>query len=256
MYLDLPRPTIFAHRGASAYAPENTLVAFELAVAQKADAIEFDVKLSSDDQVVVIHDQTVDRTTNGTGRVQDLPLAALQELDAGSYFDSAYQGESIPTLSQVFETVGRKLFINIELTNYSSTSDFLPERVAELTRLHGLVDNIIFSSFNPMVLRRIHRILPTVPIGFLTHPGLSSIIGRTWFGKLMIDYQAFHPELRDASQDLVKNMHQSGHRVHVYTVNNVNDMARLFSYDVDGIFTDDPIQARETLVNLSRNVAK
>jgi glycerophosphoryl diester phosphodiesterase len=108
MYSNLPRPTIFAHRGASAYAPENTLAAFELAIHQKADAIELDVKLSSDDQVVVIHDQTVDRTTNGTGRVNDLPLAALLELDAGSHFDIAYKGESIPTLSQVFETVGRK----------------------------------------------------------------------------------------------------------------------------------------------------
>lgn len=256
MYLDLSRPTIFAHRGASAYAPENTLAAFELAILQKADAIEFDVKLSSDDQVVVIHDQTVDRTTNGTGKVRDLRLAALQELDAGSHFDTAYRGESIPTLSQVFETVGKKLFINIELTDYSSPFDSLPEKVAELTSCHGLVQNVLFSSFNPLVLRRIHRLLPTVPIGFLTHPGLFSVLGSTWFGKLLVDYQAFHPELRYASQELINNMHKAGHRVHVYTVNQVEDMARLFSYDVDGIFTDDPIRARDTLENSSGNVTK
>lgn len=256
MYSNLPRPTIFAHRGASAYAPENTLVAFELAIHQKADAIELDVKLSSDDQVVVIHDQTVDRTTNGTGRVNDLPLAALLELDAGSHFDTAYKGESIPTLSQVFETVGRKIFINIELTNYSSPSDSLPQRVAKLTNEYGLADNVLFSSFHPTVLRRIHRLLPTVPIGFLTHPGLIGVLGRTWFGKSLVDYQALHPELQNASRELVKNMHKAGLRVHVYTVNQVEDMKRLFAYGVDGIFTDDPIRAREALAYSFEHVTK
>lgn len=247
MYNTLPHPTIFAHRGASAYAPENTLAAFELAVVQNADAIELDVKLSSDDQVVVIHDQSVDRTTNGKGRVKDMPLAALRELDAGSHFDVAYKGESIPTLAQVLETVGRKLFINIELTNYSSPSDSLPLRVSELIHSFGLAENILLSSFNPMVLRRIHKLLPTVPIGLLAHHRFSGALTRGWIGKVLVDYQAFHPELRDVSQDLVERMHQTGHRVHVYTVNQVKDMVRLYTYGVDGIFSDDPIRARETL---------
>lgn len=247
-YTYLPCPTIFAHRGASAHAPENTLAAFELAVKQKADAIEFDVKLSSDDQVVVIHDQTIDRTTNGTGRVKDLPLAALQELDAGSFFDVAFKGEPIPTLSQVFEAVGTKIFYNIELTSYSSPSDSLPERVAELVYFYGLEKNILFSSFHPQVLRRIHRLMPTVPIGFLAHHGISGILARSWLGKLLLDYQALHPELRDANQAFINRIHQAGHRVHVYTVNQVMDMQRLYSIGVDGIFTDDPRLARETLV--------
>jgi glycerophosphoryl diester phosphodiesterase len=256
MYSNLPRPTIFAHRGASAYTPENTLAAFELAVLQKADAIELDVKLSSDQNVVVIHDQTVDRTTDGTGRVRDLPLAAMLELDAGSHFDTAYKGEPIPTLSQVFETIGRKIFINIELTNYSSSSDSLPERVAELTKIHGLADNVLFSSFHPNVLRRIHRLLPTVPIGFLTHSGLSGVLARTWLGRALVNYQAIHPELQEASQELVNNMHQAGYRVHVYTVNLVKDMTRLFSYGIDGIFTDDPIRARDALVDFFEHGTK
>ena len=249
MYTYLPRPTIFAHRGASAHAPENTLAAFELAVKQKADAIEFDVKLSSDDQVVVIHDQTIDRTTNGTGRVKDLPLAALQEMDAGSFFDVAYKGEPIPTLSQVFEAVGMKIFLNIELTSYSSPSDSLPEKVAELVNFYGLEKNILFSSFHPQVLRRIHRLMPIVPIGFLADHGISGILARSWLGKLLVDYQALHPELRDANQAFINRIHQAGHRVHVYTVNQVMDMQRLYSIGVDGIFTDDPRLARDTLVS-------
>lgn len=251
MYTNLPHPTIFAHRGASAYAPENTIAAFELAVKQKADAIELDVKLSSDEQVVVIHDQTVDRTTNGTGWVKKLPLAALQELDAGSHFDIAYAEEPIPTLSQVFEAVGNKIFINIELTSYSSPSDSLPERVADLVGFYGLAQNILFSSFHPQVLRRIHRLMPTVPIGYLANHGISGLLARSWFGRMLVDYQAFHPELRDSDQALIDHMHQSGYRVHVYTVNQVKDIQRLYAYGVDGIFTDDPILARETLVNSS-----
>ncbi|HBY09528.1 MAG TPA: glycerophosphodiester phosphodiesterase, partial [Chloroflexi bacterium] len=124
--MNLPRPAIFAHRGASAYAPENTLAAFKLAVDQGADAIELDAKLCADGQIIVIHDQTVERTSNGAGKVADLPLSALQELDAGSWFGLEFKGEPIPTLDEVFEAVGQKIFINIELTNYASPRDLLP----------------------------------------------------------------------------------------------------------------------------------
>src|SRR5512139_2686581 len=98
LFAHLPRPTIFAHRGASAYAPENTLAAFQMAIQQGADALELDVKLTADGQVVVIHDQTTDRTTGVKGRVSDLTLHELRNLDAGSFFDIAFQGEMIPTL--------------------------------------------------------------------------------------------------------------------------------------------------------------
>ena len=95
MFADLPRPTIFAHRGASAYAPENTLAAFELAVRQQADAIELDATLCADGHVVVFHDLTVDRTTDGSGSIHKLPLSALKEFDAGCAFDIAFRGERI-----------------------------------------------------------------------------------------------------------------------------------------------------------------
>src|SRR5690348_16428729 len=110
MLESLPHPIVFAHRGASAYAPENTLAAFELALEQGAAAIEFDVKLSADGHIVVIHDRTVERTSDGSGRVNRLPLAALQKLDAGSWFSAEFRGAKIPTLDEVFETVGKKLF--------------------------------------------------------------------------------------------------------------------------------------------------
>ena len=138
MLPDLPSPAIFAHRGASAYAPENTLAAFELAVRQGANAIELDLKLTADGHVVVIHDLTVDRTTDGSGRVGDLPLAAIQELDAGYHFDQTFSGERIPTLEQVLEALYKKTLINIEIANYGSPLDDLPEKTCHLIKLISL----------------------------------------------------------------------------------------------------------------------
>ena len=105
MFQKLPRPSIFAHRGASMYAPENTLAAFNLAVSQNADAIELDAKLCADGEIVVFHDQTVERTSDGHGKILDLPYTAIKELDAGGWFDSQFQGETVPTLGEVFEAV-------------------------------------------------------------------------------------------------------------------------------------------------------
>ena len=115
MLEQFPRPIIFAHRGASIQAPENTLESFQLAFDLEADAIELDAKLSADGEVVVIHDATVDRTTNGHGRISALNLADLRTLDAGSFFSEKYRGARIPTLDEVFEAVGKRGLINVEL---------------------------------------------------------------------------------------------------------------------------------------------
>jgi glycerophosphoryl diester phosphodiesterase len=247
MLSDLSRPTIFAHRGASAHAPENTLASFELALRQGAEAIELDAKLSADGQVVVIHDSTVDRTTTGHGKVRELPLSALKKLDAGSHFDVAFRGESIPTLEEVFVTVGHKTFINIELTNYASPTDELPIKVAELIQQHRLEQRVLLSSFNPRALRHARQLLPDVPIGLLALAGLKGMWARTWLGRIVIPYQALHPELSDVTSGLVESIHRRGKRVHVYTVNNPLDMLHLFILGVDGIFTDDPALAKQVL---------
>jgi glycerophosphoryl diester phosphodiesterase len=240
-------PTIFAHRGASAHAPENTLAAFELAIRQEADAFELDAKLSADGQVVVIHDQTVDRTTDGHGEVRKMTLAALKELNAGSYYDVAYQNERIPTLEEVFIEFGRKTLINVELTNYATPADDLPARVVDLVKKHKLEKHILFSSFNPRALRMTHRLLPEVPKGMLSLPGRSGWLTRSWIGRLVVPYEALHPELSDVGAGLVAKVHQKGCRIHVWTVNRPEDMQRLFKLGVDGIFTDDPLLARKIL---------
>jgi glycerophosphoryl diester phosphodiesterase len=235
----LPQPVIFAHRGASAHAPENTLAAFELALAQQADAIELDVKLSSDGQVVVIHDATVDRTTNGKGRVRDLPLADLKKLDAGSFFSEQFTGEKIPTLDEVFESVGKRTFINVELTNYNTPGDMLVETVCMLVKKHNMQKRVLFSSFFASNLSKARSYLPGVPRGLLALDGLLGVWARS-FGFVFGKYDALHPHLNDMSQQQSLRVHRLNRRVHVWTVNSEADMRRLFNWGVDGIFTDDP----------------
>jgi glycerophosphoryl diester phosphodiesterase len=251
MFSYLPRPSIFAHRGSKVHAPENTLAAFELAITHKADAIELDVKLCADGHVVVMHDNTVDRTTDGTGLVRKLPLAALKELDAGSYFDIAFRGEAIPTLEEVLDAVGKLIPINIELTNYASPGDALPAKVAELVTRHGLDRQVMFSSFNPLALIRIRRYLPKVPIGLLGLDGFAGAWTRTLLANL-VPHEALHPWVGDVDKALVDRTHNRGLRLHVYTVNDPLQMRDLYTWGADGIFTDDPLLARETLAALYR----
>lgn len=240
MTLDtLPQPVIFSHRGASAHAPENTIAAFELALTQQADAIELDVKLSADGRVVVIHDATVDRTTNGTGRVKDLPLSELRALDAGSFFSEKFRGEKIPTLDEVFEILGKRTFINVELTNYNTRRDNLVETVCMLVKKHQLQKRVLFSSFLASNLSKARSYLPEVPTGLLAFNGLLGSWARS-FGFVFGKYQALHPFLNDMTQQEALRVHRLNRRVHVWTVNKEQDMHRLFNWGVDGIFTDDP----------------
>jgi len=235
----LSQPVVFAHRGASAHAPENTIAAFELALAQQADAIELDVKLSADGQVIVIHDSTVDRTTNGHGKVQDMTLAELKALDAGSFRGSQYAGEKIPTLQNVFEAMGRRTFINIELKNHKSHGEDLVEIVCMLVKKHQMQKYVMFSSFFPNALSKAHSYLPSVPRGLLALNGFLGVWARS-FGFSFGKYDALHANLQDFSQQEVTRVHRLKRRVHVYTVNKEEDMRRLFKWGVDGVFTDDP----------------
>jgi len=240
------RPLIFAHRGASAYAPENTLASFRLAAELGADGIELDTKLSSDGVAMVMHDQTVDRTTNGKGPISKLTADALHNLDAGSHFSSEFKGEPVPTLAEVFEAVGTRVYINVELTNYASPLDALPARVADLIRKHSLIDRVIISSFHPLNLIRFRKLLPSVPLALLAQQGKAGGWARSWVGDLF-PHNALHPYFSDVDATLVERVHRGGNKVNVWTVNNEADIRRLLACKVDGIITDDPILAKKVL---------
>ena len=140
-------PIILGHRGASKYAPENTIAAFDLALKQKADGFELDTMLSADGNPVVIHDNTVNRTTNGTGKVDWHMAGQLKDLDAGSKFSPDFAGEKIPLLEEVFTYFKGKALINVELKNFHTPSNLLPKIVFNLAQDVGILDQIIFSSF-------------------------------------------------------------------------------------------------------------
>lgn len=242
----LKKPLIIAHRGASAHAPENTLAAFELAVEHGADGIELDAKLTADSQVVVIHDFTVNRTTGSEGKVRELTLEQLKKLDAGSFFGPQFAGEPIPTLDEVFQAVGQKTLINVELTNYTSPGDALPDLVADLVEKHGLQDRVFFSSFHPLTLVRIQRRLPNAPAAILTMEGAKGWLLRDFVGR-WISPKVAHPYYTDVTEKYLTREHSLGRRINTWTVNDPNEMKRLFNLGIDGIITDDPRLARQVL---------
>ena len=246
MLSELPCPIIFAHRGASANAPENTLAAFNLALAQGADAIELDAKLSADGHIVAFHDPALDRTTDGTGFLFRKTLAELRALDAGSSFSRQFRGEKIPLLEEIFEAVGKKLFINVELTNYVTPYDQLVEKVCALVTRHGLEDSVLFSSFYPFNLTKTLRLLPKVPRGLLAKKGWLGAWPRS-FGFSFGDYAALHLFPSDVNAQQVQRVHRLRRRIHVWTVNKVEDIIYFKELGVDGIFTDNPQSALQAI---------
>jgi glycerophosphoryl diester phosphodiesterase len=246
MLFDLARPVIFAHRGARAYAPENTIASFELAVRQGTDAIELDARLTADAHIVVFHDRMLGRTTNGQGRVAQKTLAELRELDAGSSFSAEFRGEKIPLLEEVFDAVGTKTFINIEFKNSGTWGDVLVDQVCKLVVKCGMEGRILFSSFAASNLKRARELLPGVPRGLLAYPHLAGVWARS-FGFSFGDYAALHPSVGDVDAQAVQRVHRLRRRIHVWTVNQPTDMLHLKSWGADGIITDDPALALQVL---------
>ena len=235
------RLLIFGHRGAQAYAPMNTLPAFERAVEQKADGIELDVHLSKDRHPVVIHDFTVDATTDGSGNVDVMTLAELQALDAGAWFDAEFAGTRIPALQQVFEAMPPDLAINIEI---KAATDGIEQVVYDCIRQFNRVEQVIVSSFNPMILQNFRKLTPDVAIGFLYHPDLPQE-----FTQLMMNlpHEARHPHHRVIDAIYVEQAKSRGYRINAWTVNDPERAVELRNLGVDGIITDTPDVIRRAL---------
>lgn len=225
-------------------APENTLAAFQRALQAGADGIELDVMLSRDKELVVIHDSTVDRTTDGTGKVAELPLSALRELDAGARFGEEFRGEKLPTLTEVYEAVGGKMRVNVELKNYSQPLDDLTNRVIALTERFQLEDSVLLSSFNPINLSKARRLNPNISRGLLVSPGNRLMLGGV--GRLF-PYHALHPYYQDVTPELARQLHARGKQLNTWTVDDPQALLRMRALGVDGIICNDPAAARAVL---------
>jgi len=234
---------IFAHRGASAYAPENTLAAFGLARDMEADGIELDVQMTKDGEVVVIHDETVDRMTNGTGRVKDLTLAEIKALNI-TMGNEAYPHEKIPTLEEVFSALeDSQMLINIEIKDSRVLYPGIVEKVLEMIDQRNWEYRITMSSFNHMTLAHIRQIGSLVYTGVL----FSDVLYEPWNYAHQLWATALHPHFLyvDAVPDLVAESHNSLLEINVWTVNEVADIDRMLAKGVDGIVTNFPDRAIE-----------
>ena len=234
---------VWAHRGAFGYAPENTMPAFQMAIDMKADGIELDVHFSKDGKIVVIHDETIDRTSNGQGKVTDYTYEELLAFDFGIKTDAKYKGTKIPTLAEVYELFApTNLTINIEI----KTSDpAMPAALDALAKEYGIEDRVLYSSFNHEQIARIQRVNPDVFIA----PLYSFNMVKAWDYCKNIPAQASHPNKNQISlyPEYVEECHKLGIRVHPWTVNSEDDMRFLVEQGCDALITNYPDIARKVV---------
>jgi len=236
-----------AHRGASVAAPQNTLAAFEKALDLGADGVEFDVHLSSDGVPVVIHDFTVDSTTDGNGAVAKMTLAELKELDAGTTFGPEFTGERIPTLVEVLECLApHDVLMNIEVKSVSPCNTGLEDAIVTQVKAHRVEEQVLFSSFNPISLWRLKRLAPEIPAGLLYSPGIPLPLRQAWLAPL-IRHEARHPEHTMVDEKYMAWARDRGYQVNTWTVNEPEEMKRLIALGVDSIITNMPGVLRNLL---------
>lgn len=240
---------IWAHRGASAHAPENTIAAFGRAVEAGADGIEFDVQLSSDGHPVVIHDETLGRTTNGEGWVKDHTLAQLQALDASGGREG-FAGVRIPSLEEVLELIAASgLRANIELKNSEVSYPGMEEAVLAAVIAAGLAERTVYSSFSHESVRRLAGLAPIAEVGLI----YSRPLVRPLRTAVSLGASAVHPDRRlIPGASWVGRAHRRRLQVRAWVANSPRSIRKLIDQGVDGLFTDDP----QAAVELRRGVTK
>lgn len=243
----LERPLVMAHRGARDSAPENTMAAFRAALDAGADAIELDVKRCATGEVVVIHDATVDRTTDGSGRVADLTLYDLRALDAGSWFAPAFAGEPIPLLSEVLDWAHDRIRLNIEIKDDGLQRPGLEQEIAAMLQERCLgPEQTLICSFDPGSLWRMRRAAPELPRGLLYTEDRSIASAQRW-PRWLLRPEALHPYYAMVDDEYLAWARRTLHRVNVWTVNEAEDIRRMLALGVDGVITDHPTLARQLL---------
>ncbi len=251
---DFSKVKIIGHRGFAAYAPENTLASFRRCLTMQSQMIELDVHLSSDDSVMVIHDHTVDRTSNGKGHVENLTYNQLKKLDAGIWFCENFNDERIPELSEVLELVNGQRTVLIELKwPQKGIYKGLVAKVIELVRKYKAEQWVIIQSFEPLYLKEVSQLAPDLVTHQLIYGAarfLPIYYDRTFHLKKfkpLIFVKAVNCNYLYATKRFVKKMHNKNLSVNVYTVNKPKFILRLAGRGVDGIITDNALLAERTL---------
>jgi glycerophosphoryl diester phosphodiesterase len=234
--------TVIAHRGASAYYPENTLPSFEGAIVMDADMVELDVQLTSDKEIVVFHDEKITRCTDGRGRIADYTLTSLKKLDAGSWFDKDFKNTKIPTLAEVLCFCKNKIAVNIEIKTEAVSKMFfggIEEKCLKIVEQSGMNEHVVFSSFDPRAIMHLKQIDNTAAVAVLFEK-------KHYGSKLPSDIMeslgadAFNCSLSGFKKKWLENIKLNNIPVNIYTVNDAKNMKRFINMGVSGIFTNNP----------------
>ena len=240
-----PNPMIIGHRGTAGEAPENTMASFLMAVEQGAHAVELDVCLSKDGELMVIHDDTLDRTTNGEGIVAELTAKEIRQYDAGLWFHERFEGEKVPLLEEVFDRLPSDFLINVEL---KGGQDRLEERLAELLVRRNRVETVFLSSFHHKKLANMKRLIPEIRVGLgyaanvVDHIAFADLFGPGLF--------SLHPKHGLIGLNEIGQAVERGTHVYPWTVNEPEMMRMLLHANVSGLITDFPGRAHASLQQL------
>ena len=217
------------HRGANGHEPENTFVSFQKALDMQVDGIELDVQLSADGKIIVIHDETIDRTTNGNGFINALSLRELKAFR----IDGKNQ---IPTLKEVFDLVNQDCFINVELKSYEATEKVVSLIEKYVTKKGWKYDRFLISSFDWNALQQVAFLNDKIPIGVLTETDLDLALA---FAKF-IQAKSIHPHFHLLTEETTAKMQEKGLQVFPWTINELQDIQKIKTFNVNGIITDFP----------------
>jgi glycerophosphoryl diester phosphodiesterase len=226
---------VIAHRGASSYAPENTLAAFDLALQMGVRHLELDVHLTCDGHLVVLHDDTLERTTNGAGAVAQHTLAALQALDAGAWFGDAFAGERIPTLDQVLARYRGRAHLHTELKGRTA---HLAQRTADLVRAHDMAAYVTMTSFHKAHLEEMRAYAPEFPLGWLVGEVSDAILAQAQ----ELGCTQLCPRAPGITPALVRRLHAAGLVVRAWGVANEALMRQVVEAGADGMTVNFPDQ--------------
>ncbi len=258
----IKRPWVVAHRGYSGRYPENTVSAFEAAIEAGADMIELDVCLTKDRVPVVIHDQTLERTTDGHGLVSEVTLSELKKLDAGSWFSPEFKGESIPTLEEILLQIRGKILVNIEIKpeSYESAGpdDAIEKQICIMVEKFGMAESVLISSFE-------HSFFPRIKLWHSKHNNQTTLrtapLQETEFSEENVlklckgtEAYSFHPDERFVTPSLIEILKANRFRTIAYTINDENRIEQLAQWRVTGVITDEPELMWKVLRKLKSNV--
>jgi len=234
------RPLLIGHRGYPALCPENTLASFERAMQAGCDMIELDVTLTRDRKVVVIHDDTLDRTTNGKGPVSGHALEEIKALDAGSWFDARFAEERVPELSEVIKLTAGRCMLNIEIKESAFEAiypvDAIEHQVVKLVKTSGAMDRVIISSFDTRILERIAAMDAPPAVAYISDHGADKSVL-----EMLLKMRSFswHPRFKILTRAQVDMLHAAGLKVFPWTINTRKEAEKLLALGVDGLICNE-----------------